>query len=54
MEKPKYTDFMDALDEYGVSCMEFATTENPTEDDRDKLRLAKLKCLTIVHKLLKE
>lgn len=60
MKKLKYTDFMDALDEYGDAVREFAQKDcaSPlvryiTEEDREKMRQAKLKCLNIVHELIK-
>jgi hypothetical protein len=60
MKKLKYTDFMDALDEYGDAVREFTQKDcasplirHITENDREKMRLAKLKCLQIVHELMK-
>jgi hypothetical protein len=58
MKKLKYTDFMDALDEYETACVNLvekssAPLWNVTEADREKKRLAKLKCLQIVHELMK-
>lgn len=60
MKKLKYTDFMDALDEYGDAVREFTQKDcapplvrHMTVEDSEKMRQAKLKCLQIVHELIK-
>ena len=59
LKKISFADCLDALTEYGLACQELAEKaaappliRNVTEADREKMRLAKLKCLQLYHNLM--